>query len=121
MDARHEPARRALIGSKMERLTPANALARLAQTDAPFVTLLAHNDVEVEIYRPHKVDAQTPHARDELYIVIAGSGWFVNGDTRHRFEPGEVLFVAAGVEHRFERFSDDFSTWVVFFGAPSGR
>ena len=37
------------------------------------------------------------------------------------FERGEVLFVAAGVEHRFENFSDDFSTWVLFHGPEGGE
>jgi mannose-6-phosphate isomerase-like protein (cupin superfamily) len=45
----------------------------------------------------------------------------VNGDARFRFGPGDVLFVPAGVEHRFEDFSDDFVTWVVFYGPEGGE
>ena len=36
-------------------------------------------------------------------------------------DPGTPLFVAAGVEHRFDDFSDDFETWVVFYGAEGGE
>lgn len=100
----------------MDRLTVANALAALDSADAPFLTLLSERGVEIEIYRPVGNDDQTPHTRDELYVVISGSGWFVNGARRHRFEAREVLYVPAGVVHRFEEFSDDFATWVVFFG-----
>ena len=32
-----------------------------------------------------------------------------------------VLFVPAGVEHRFDDFSDDFAAWVVFFGPKGGE
>jgi len=32
-----------------------------------------------------------------------------------------LLFVPAGVEHRFEHFSEDFSTWVVFYGPRGGE
>ncbi len=64
-------------------------------------------------------EPQSPHAQDELYLVAQGHGRFVNGDRRHPFGPGDVLFVPAGVEHRFEEFSDDFGTWVVFY-SPSG-
>ena len=34
---------------------------------------------------------------------------------------GQVLFVPAGIEHRFEDFSDDFSTWVIFYGPAGGE
>ena len=40
----------------------------------------------------------------------------MNGGVRQPFIPGEVLFVPAGVEHRFEDFTEDFATWVFFFG-----
>ncbi|MEO0971709.1 MAG: cupin domain-containing protein [Pseudomonadota bacterium] len=103
------------------RLTVANALARLAQVDTPFRELLSHGSMSVEIYRPISVDRQTPHSRDELYVVASGSGWFVQGDSRERFDTGEVLFVPAGVEHRFEDFSEDFVTWVIFYGPEGGE
>tara|TARA_R110002073_G_scaffold49320_2_gene131727 strand:- start:169 stop:279 length:111 start_codon:yes stop_codon:yes gene_type:complete len=32
-----------------------------------------------------------------------------------------MIFVEAGAEHRFENFSEDFSTWVVFWGAEGGE
>ncbi len=47
--------------------------------------------------------------------------WFVNEDRRHPFSVGDVLFVPAGVAHRFEDFSDDFGTWVVFYGPEGGE
>lgn len=104
------------------RLTPAHGLAALrAQAGAEFVTLFRHGTLEVEYYRPDRVDRQQPHTRDELYVVVSGSGFFVNGDARHPFEPGEVLFVPAGVVHRFEDFTDDFATWVFFYGPEGGE
>ena len=35
--------------------------------------------LSVELYAPRGVDAQTPHRRDEVYVVVRGEGWFVNG------------------------------------------
>ena len=101
------------------RLTP-EAAAPLSEAQ-PFATLFRHGSLEVEIYRPVGVDRQTPHARDELYAVIAGSGVFFCAGERRPFAPGEVLFVPAGVEHRFEDFSDDFVTWVFFYGPDGGE
>jgi hypothetical protein len=31
------------------------------------------------------------------------------------------LFAAAGVEHRFENFSDDLALWVIFYGPEGGE
>jgi hypothetical protein len=55
-----------------------------------------------------------------LLIVASGSGTFRRGEERAPFQPGDFLFVAAGVPHRFEEFTDDFQTWVLFFGPALG-
>ena len=44
-----------------------------------------------------------------------------DGEERHPFNAGDLLFVPAGVVHRFEDFSDDFSTWVIFYGPEGGE
>ncbi len=103
------------------RLTIRHALERLAAQDQPFELLFAHGSMEVEIYAPKGVDLQEPHTRDELYIIASGSGFFAHEKERHPVEAGEVLFVPAGDIHRFEDFSDDFSTWVVFYGPEGGE
>jgi mannose-6-phosphate isomerase-like protein (cupin superfamily) len=74
-------------------------------------------DIEVRIFTPRGTDTQTPHDRDELYIVASGHGKFRAGDRVETFAPGALLYVAAHETHRFEDFSDDFATWVVFYGA----
>ncbi len=96
-------------------------MERLATAPTPFSQLFAHGSMEVEIYAPQKIDRQTPHTRDELYIIASGSGFFVHENDRHPIETGEVLFVPAGDTHRFEDFSDDFATWVVFYGPEGGE
>ncbi len=105
----------------MERLTIKNALTSLKETDSPFKALFSHGSLTVEMYQPNQVDHQQPHSRDELYVIASGSGYFVNGNERQSFEAGEVLFVPAGREHRFESFSDDFTTWVFFYGPEGGE
>lgn len=103
------------------RLTVDAARAALATVPEPFAVLFRHGSLQVEIYRPVGADRQTPHRRDELYVVIAGRGLFVCDGARQPFEPGEVLFVPAGAEHRFEEFSEDFATWVIFYGPDGGE
>ncbi|HEY3644519.1 MAG TPA: cupin domain-containing protein [Gammaproteobacteria bacterium] len=105
-----------------ERLTPEAAGAALATLkNKTFVELFKHGSLSIEIYKPTGVDRQKPHTRDEVYVVISGKGVFLNGGERRPFEAGEVLFVPAHAEHRFEEFSADFATWVIFYGPEGGE
>jgi mannose-6-phosphate isomerase-like protein (cupin superfamily) len=88
---------------------------------ARFAFALSHGSMSVELYAPIDVDPQTPHSQDELYFIQSGTGVLAIAGESHSFEPGTCFFVAAGIEHRFERFSSDFTTWVVFWGPVGGE
>lgn len=88
----------------------------LAEAKPEFITLMQFGDLEVEYYKPHEIDKQTPHDRDELYFISKGSGEFICEDKKTMVKTGGMVFVKAGDEHRFVNFSDDFETWVVFYG-----
>jgi mannose-6-phosphate isomerase-like protein (cupin superfamily) len=105
----------------MLKLTARDALQRLADTKTDFARLIEKETFDVSLYRPEKIDPQTPHARDELYVIASGSGKFFCAGETEAIATGDVLFVAAGVEHRFEDFTDDFATWVIFIGARPGK
>ncbi len=87
--------------------------------DGLYSVMLENGTMELGYYAPIGIDEQNPHEQDEIYIVQSGNGTFIRGDERIPFTPGDALFVAAGVEHRFIDFSEDFTAWVVFYG-PSG-
>lgn len=72
--------------------------------------------LEIRMYSPRGRDPQSPHDRDELYVVAAGHGKFRVGERVDAFAPGALLYVAAHEVHRFEDFSDDFAAWVIFYG-----
>jgi mannose-6-phosphate isomerase-like protein (cupin superfamily) len=104
------------------RVTVEEAMARVPGPDGKrFATVLEHGSLTVEIYAPRGVDPQQPHSRDEAYIVVQGSGEFINGESREAFAPGDFLFVPAGVEHRFINFTDDLIVWVIFYGPEGGE
>jgi mannose-6-phosphate isomerase-like protein (cupin superfamily) len=97
-------------------------LGRLPTPDASrFVVAYERGTLSVELYAPRGVDPQTLHRKDEVYVVVRGEGYFRNGQERHRFGPGDLLFVPAGAEHRFEEFTDDLAVWVVFYGPDGGE
>lgn len=95
------------------------AQARSSLSVAPrnFIELFKYEDCSVELYSPTGKDSQHPHAQDELYIISSGSGMFRCEDRVLSFVTGDVLFVPAHAQHRFESFTEDFATWVVFFGS----
>ena len=65
------------------------------------------------------VDPQSPHAEDEVYYIVSGRGQiFVGGEDRP-VQPGSIIFVAAGVEHRFHSIIEELQILVFF--APAER
>lgn len=105
-------------------VTLAQAVAALADQPPggkPFAQLITRGTLRVGLYAPRGTDPQQPHDQDEVYVVMSGRGTFRNGPESHPFQPGDVLFVPAGVRHVFEDFSDDLYVWVVFYGPPGGE
>ena len=98
------------------RFSLADVTAALAELPdgGRFHYALRHGSMKIGLYAPRGIDPQQPHRQDELYIVSSGRSVFVKGDERREVGPQDVLFVEAGVSHRFEAFSDDFATWVIF-------
>ena len=101
----------------------AEAQSRLPDdaTQFRFHYALRHGSLKVGLYAPTSDDIQGPHRQDELYIVISGSGDIVKNGERSGFGPQDVIFVEAGASHRFENFTDDFQTWVMFWGVEGGE
>ena len=87
------------------------SISALSKQSSPFIKLFTHGSLNIELYAPHLVDDQKPHTRDEVYIIVSGSGRFRK----------DFLFVPAGVEHKFFDFTDDFCTWVIFYGPEGGE
>ena len=120
MDSNKEEPGKESVRTKKVSLDEAKALLPGPDGDRS-VQVYAHGSLVVKMYAPRGVDAQTPHARDEVYIVASGSGEFVSGENRERFGPDDFLFAPAGVAHRFENFTDDFFVWVLFYGPEGGE
>ena len=106
------PPRRATLDDARAAPVPPGARSAL---------LMQHGSMRLRYYAPRGIDSQTPHDQDELYVVVSGTGLFFDGTGRTPFAAGDVLFAAAGTEHRFENFSDDFAAWVIFYGPAGGE
>lgn len=122
MKVRREPKMEGQMPEENRRVTTAEALARLPGAKGErFAEVFKHGTLSVEIYAPRGSDPQKPHRRDEVYVVVEGRGEFISGASRAPFGPGDFLFVPAGVEHRFENFTDDLAVWVIFYGPEGGE
>jgi mannose-6-phosphate isomerase-like protein (cupin superfamily) len=85
------------------------------------VPVFARGSLDIRWYAPVGEDRQSPHPRDEVYVVARGRARFFDGSAHHDLEPGACLFVAAGQIHRFEAMSADFAVWVMFYGPEGGE
>ena len=111
-----------MAASVKRHFSIAEALARLpGPAGERSAALFTHGTLLVKVYAPPGHDPQTPHTRDELYVIMRGTGLFFDGDTRRPVCPGDFLFAPAGRAHRFEQFSEDFATWVVYYGPEGGE
>ena len=98
------------------------AVAQLQLEDIQrFTVVMKHGSMSVEYYAPKVKDLQTPHLQDEIYIIASGKACFMLEDKKISCMSGDVLFAPAGKKHKFENFSEDFATWVIFYGPEGGE
>lgn len=91
------------------------------EKDKAFAVLATNGSMSIEYFAPKNVDEQQPHRQDEIYVIASGSSQFYRGGEIINCSKGDVLFVPAGMEHRFVNFTEDFATWVIFYGPNGGE
>ncbi len=62
------------------------------------------------------VDKQSPHNQDEVYYVLEGNATLNVAKENIKVQKGSVIFVKAGVAHRFYDIAEDLKV-LVFFSA----
>ena len=92
--------------------------AKRAARGGPYFSFLEVPAMSCGVYELAKGarDGQQPHERDEIYAVMKGKATFVGGTERTKVEPGSIIYVPRGAEHRFEEITEDLSLLVVFAG-----
>jgi quercetin dioxygenase-like cupin family protein len=73
----------------------------------------------VYVLRAGSSDGQSPHRQDELYYVLHGKARMRAGAQDQAVRRGSVIFIAAGVEHRFYDIEEEIALLVLFAPAET--
>jgi mannose-6-phosphate isomerase-like protein (cupin superfamily) len=97
--------------------------AALAESGELYEEFIRSDSLSVGLYRlaAGMSDPQEVHTEDEVYYIVAGRSRLRVADAVHDVEPGSVVFVARGVDHRFEDIVEDLEALVFFAPAEGDR
>ncbi|MFE5208838.1 cupin domain-containing protein [Streptomyces sp. NPDC056600] len=95
--------------------------AERAANDGAYLQFLRERHMSVGLYAldAGTQDPQQPHHQDEVYFVVSGRGWLTVGTETTEVARGSVVYVPAGVPHKFHHISEDLRVMVVF-SPPEG-
>lgn len=65
-------------------------------------------------------DPQKPHSEGEIYYVVRGKAKMLIGAEERSVGEGSVIYVEAGLEHRFFDIEEELVVLVIFAPAESG-
>ena len=94
------------VNSVVERLRDAGGGYEIVHESAGL-------EVGVYVLVAPEPDRQQPHADDEIYIGLDGTGVLEVGDESIPIDVGQAIFVEAGVEHRFTAY-EQLAVLVIF-------
>ena len=112
----------AVVGARVGKPVDLGRLAE-AHRRSPrrYLEALRTAGLSTGLYRLRKGedDEQAPHAEEEAYLVLEGTGRFRMGDEDFAVGPGLLFTVPARVEHRFHSVTADLLL-LVFFAPAEG-
>ncbi|MFH0243315.1 cupin domain-containing protein [Streptomyces sp. HK10] len=90
--------------------------AERAANDGAYLQFLRERNMSVGLYALDRgaLDPQQPHRQDEVYFVASGRALVTVGDETAPVARGSVVYVPAGVPHRFHHITEDLRVLVVF-------
>ena len=103
---------------------PLSSLVDLrAASGGPWLEFARSVDLSAGLYviEAGGVDGQAPHTEDEVYVILAGRARFTAGAETRDVGPGDSIFVAAEVPHRFHDVTEELRVIVVFGPAEYTR
>jgi mannose-6-phosphate isomerase-like protein (cupin superfamily) len=95
--------------------------AERAANDGAYLQFVRERNMSVGLYAldAGESDPQQPHRQDEVYFVVSGRASITVGMETTEVSRGSVVYVPAGVAHKFHHISEDLRVMVVF-SPPEG-
>ncbi|CAM5627923.1 hypothetical protein GCM10010329_21450 [Streptomyces spiroverticillatus] len=90
--------------------------AERAANDGAYLQFLKERNMSAGLYAldAGSTDPQQPHNEDEIYFVVSGRAAVTVGMETTQVARGSVVYVPAGVAHKFHHISEDLRVLVVF-------
>ena len=90
--------------------------AERAANEGAYLRFLKERQMSAGLYAlsPGDTDPQTAHGQDEIYQVISGRAELTVGAETTTVGRGTVVYVPAGVPHRFHHITEELRVLVVF-------
>ncbi|NBM15531.1 cupin domain-containing protein [Streptomyces sp. GC420] len=90
--------------------------AERVANDGAYLQFLRERNMSVGLYALNagETDPQQPHGQDEVYMVMSGRASITVGMETTVVGRGSVVYVPAGVPHKFHHISEDLRVLVVF-------
>lgn len=87
-----------------------------AANEGAYLQFLRERNMSVGLYALDAggQDPQKPHNQDEVYFVVSGRASITVGLETTEVARGSVVYVPAGVAHKFHHISEDLRVLVVF-------
>ena len=107
----------------MEAFDLSRLLSGHDHAEEPYLEFLRVPSLSVGLYTlpAGAADPQQPHTEDEVYHVVGGRARIRVGAEDRAVGAGTVVFVEAGVEHRFYAIEEDLTVLVFFAPAEGSR
>jgi mannose-6-phosphate isomerase-like protein (cupin superfamily) len=96
-----------MTGEKVFELQ--DLVKQLEKEGGYFIDFLKVRELEagIIVLHPGQEDTQEPHSADELYYVIEGTGFIELGKANKPVKKGSIIFVPAGLRHKFYGNKED--------------
>lgn len=103
-----------------ERISLPEKSRKLAESGHRWLPVLYRATMHLGLYTlpTESQDTQNPHEEDEVYYVLRGRGQMTAGEETTKVEAGDLLYVDAGLQHRFHDIEKELELLVFFSMEP---